>query len=112
MCVYRLQMAAAPEMTFLLSSSDGTIRSGGWRPSCQVGHASLGHLRLPKPAAHSWDALRQPIITNIKGQISDYMHVQPFQVRLESFQTSSSSANVYVVYKQPFPSWPSVGTGH
>lgn len=38
MCVpIRHQMAAAPGTTFPLSSSDGTIRSGGWRPSCQVG---------------------------------------------------------------------------
>lgn len=36
-------MAAAPGMTSLLSSSEGMIRSGSWRPSCQVGHVHCSH---------------------------------------------------------------------
>lgn len=34
--IFRHLMAAAPGMTFLPSSSEEMIRSGGWRPSCQV----------------------------------------------------------------------------
>lgn len=37
MCIFRRQMAAAPGTTCLLRSLEGMIRSGNWRPSCQVG---------------------------------------------------------------------------
>lgn len=37
MCIFRHQMAAAPGTTCLLRSLEGMIRSGSWRPSCQVG---------------------------------------------------------------------------